>query len=82
MRKEIFLVTAGAVLFNIIFWEEKLGLNAMLFDLFIIGAISKIELERRMHKLLYRNLKEAQARISRKAAAVLLAFLELRGSFG
>jgi hypothetical protein len=39
MRKEIFLVTAGAVLFNIIFWEEKLGLNAMLFDLFIIAAI-------------------------------------------
>ena len=39
MRKEIFLVTAGAVFFNIIFWEEKLGLNAMLFDLFIIGAI-------------------------------------------
>ena len=39
MRKEIFLVTAGALLFNIIFWEEKLGLNAMFFDLFIIGAI-------------------------------------------
>jgi hypothetical protein len=39
MRKEIFIVTTGALLFNIIFWEEKLGINALLFDVFISAAI-------------------------------------------
>jgi hypothetical protein len=39
MRKEIFVVTAGALLFNIVFWQEKLGVNAVLFDVFISAAI-------------------------------------------
>lgn len=33
------LVTAGAVLFNIIFWQEKLALNALLFDVFILSSV-------------------------------------------
>jgi hypothetical protein len=33
------LVTAGAVLFNIIFWQEKLALNAVLFDAFILSSV-------------------------------------------
>jgi len=42
MRKElkmILLVAAGAVLFSLIFWQEKLGVNTLLFDAFIIAAI-------------------------------------------
>jgi hypothetical protein len=39
MRKELFLVAAGSVLFNIIFWQEKLAVNALFFDAFIIGAV-------------------------------------------
>lgn len=33
------VVTAGAVLFNIVFWHEKLGLNTLLFDAFILSAL-------------------------------------------
>jgi hypothetical protein len=33
------LIAAGAFLFNIIFWQEQLALNALLFDVFIIGAV-------------------------------------------
>jgi hypothetical protein len=33
------LVTAGAVLFNLLFWNEKLGLNTVLYDLFILTAL-------------------------------------------
>jgi hypothetical protein len=33
------LVTAGAVLFNLLFWHEKLGLNTVLYDLFILSAL-------------------------------------------
>ncbi len=36
---KIVLVTAGAVLFNIIFWQEKLASNALFFDAFIIGTV-------------------------------------------
>src|SRR4051812_37279373 len=39
MRKELLLVTAGAVLFNIVFWQEKLALNAVFFDVFIVAGI-------------------------------------------
>jgi hypothetical protein len=42
MNKDItrvVLVTAGAVLFNIVFWQEKFGLNMLLFDAFLLGAI-------------------------------------------
>lgn len=36
---KITLVTAGAVLFNLLFWHEKLGLNTVLYDLFILTAL-------------------------------------------
>jgi hypothetical protein len=32
-------VIAGAVLFNIVFWQEKLAVNALFFDAFIIGSV-------------------------------------------
>ena len=32
---KLFLVIIGAFIFNIIFWKEKIGLNAILFDSFI-----------------------------------------------
>ena len=34
-----FGVIAGAILFNIFFWSEKLALNGLLFDVFIIAAV-------------------------------------------
>lgn len=34
-----FFVIAGALLFSLVFWQEKLGLNALLFDSFIVVAI-------------------------------------------
>ncbi len=33
------LVIVGAIIFNIIFWNEKLGINTILFDAFILIAI-------------------------------------------
>src|SRR5690349_7207387 len=33
------LVTAGAVLFNLVFWQEKMGINTVLFDGFIMAAL-------------------------------------------
>lgn len=33
------LILAGAFLFNIIFWQENLALNALLFDAFILSAV-------------------------------------------
>lgn len=42
MKKESLkatLVIVGAVLFNIIFWNEKLGINGALFSVFIVGCI-------------------------------------------
>jgi hypothetical protein len=36
---KVTLVTAGAVLFNLLFWNEKLGLNTVLYDLFILSAL-------------------------------------------
>lgn len=36
---KILLVTAGAVLFNIIFWQEKLAVNALLFDAFVLWSV-------------------------------------------
>ncbi|MES2847452.1 MAG: DUF4173 domain-containing protein [Bacteroidota bacterium] len=33
------LVLAGAVLFNIVFWQEKLAVNTALFDGFILAAV-------------------------------------------
>lgn len=36
---KIALVIAGAVLFNIIFWQEKLAINSLFFDAFILAAV-------------------------------------------
>lgn len=36
---KVVLVTVGAVLFNIIFWQQKMALNAVLFDVFIISSV-------------------------------------------
>ena len=36
---KIILLLAGAVLFNIIFWQEKVALNALLFDAFILLSV-------------------------------------------
>ncbi len=36
---KIVLLFAGAILFNIIFWQEKIALNALLFDAFILASV-------------------------------------------
>jgi len=36
---KIILITAGAVLFNIIFWQEKLAVNALIFDAFVLWSV-------------------------------------------
>ena len=37
---KLFLIISGAFIFNVLFWKEKLGLNAVLFDSFIcISAV-------------------------------------------
>lgn len=36
---KILLVMSGAFLFNVIFWQQKLGINTLLFDLFIISSV-------------------------------------------
>lgn len=36
---KILFVTAGALLFNIIFWQEKLAVNAVLFDAFVLWSL-------------------------------------------
>lgn len=36
---KIILVTAGAVLFNLVFWNEKLAINTVLFDSFLLSAL-------------------------------------------
>ncbi|WP_462220896.1 hypothetical protein [Ferruginibacter sp.] len=36
---KLFLVASGAVLFNFIFWQEKLALNALLFDAFVLWSV-------------------------------------------
>ena len=35
---KILLIISGAILFNIIFWHEKLGINTIIFDMFICGS--------------------------------------------
>ncbi len=42
MKNESFkltLVVIGAVLFNIVFWHEKMAVNAVLFDVFILWSV-------------------------------------------
>ena len=36
---EIILILATATLFNLIFWQEKMGLNVLIFTVFAIGVI-------------------------------------------
>ncbi|MCW3094245.1 MAG: hypothetical protein JWP81_5314 [Ferruginibacter sp.] len=36
---KVLLVIAGAVLFNIIFWQEKVAVNAVLFDVFVVWSV-------------------------------------------
>ena len=38
-KKLLLLITAGAVLFNMMFWHEKLAINTLLFGIFAIAAI-------------------------------------------
>ena len=38
-RPVIFIALAGAVLFNFLFWQEELALNALLFDAFVLGML-------------------------------------------
>lgn len=39
---KIILTIAGAFLFNLLFWQEKMAVNLLLFDLFIVCAILKL----------------------------------------
>lgn len=36
---KFFLVIIGSILFNLVFWQEKLALNAVLFDLFVLASL-------------------------------------------
>ena len=38
-RLKLIIVVAGAILFNIIFWGEKPGINTLLFDIFICTSV-------------------------------------------
>jgi len=38
----IILIITGAILFNLLFWEEKLAVNTLIFDIFILTAIFRI----------------------------------------
>jgi hypothetical protein len=38
-RSVIFIILSGAVLFNILFWQEQLALNALLFEVFILSTL-------------------------------------------
>lgn len=38
-RSKIFLIVAGALLFNWVFWNEEMALNTVLYDLFILVVL-------------------------------------------
>jgi hypothetical protein len=46
---KIILVTAGAVLFNLVFWNEKLAINTVLFDAFLLSALFFLYPQARKH---------------------------------
>lgn len=46
---KVMLVTAGAVLFNLVFWHEKLALNTALFDAFLLAALFFLYPHARQH---------------------------------
>lgn len=48
-RNPSLLVIAGAVLFSLVFWQEKLGINTILFDAFILAAIFYLYAEARQN---------------------------------
>jgi hypothetical protein len=48
---KIILVTAGAVLFNLVFWNEKLAINTVLFDSFLLSALFFLYPHARKHAI-------------------------------
>ncbi len=38
IRKSLLIIT-GAILFNLLFWQEKLAVNMLLFDGFVLGSV-------------------------------------------
>lgn len=36
---KVLLTTLGAILFNVIFWQQKLGINIVFFDIFILSSV-------------------------------------------
>jgi hypothetical protein len=48
---KIILVTAGAVLFNLVFWNEKLAINTVLFDAFLLSALFFLYPRARKHAI-------------------------------
>ena len=44
-ESNLFLIISGAILFNIIFWKEKLGVNTILFDSFICGSVLLLHID-------------------------------------
>lgn len=45
----VVLVSLGAILFNLIFWNEKLGVNTALFDVFLLIALFALYPQARQH---------------------------------
>jgi hypothetical protein len=48
---KVILVTAGAVLFNLVFWNEKLAINTVLFDAFLLSALFFLYPQARKHAI-------------------------------
>src|SRR5690349_6970418 len=46
---KIILVITGAVLFNLVFYNEKLAINAVLFDAFLLSALFFLYPQARQH---------------------------------
>ena len=42
ISQKILLTIAGAFLFNFLFWQEKMAINFLIFDLFIISSVLSI----------------------------------------
>ncbi|HFC01250.1 MAG TPA: DUF4173 domain-containing protein [Phaeodactylibacter sp.] len=49
-KKTTNLVLAGTILFHLLFWKEKMGVNILLFTLFIIGAFASIYSKKEISK--------------------------------
>lgn len=46
-KTSLVLVIAGAMLFNLVFWQEKMGINTILFDAFIVSTLFYLYAEAR-----------------------------------